>query len=89
MSRLKTKNSEKCFSILREFIDDAPLAGSNKQRAILALEQLQKITAGTTETRGSPCIDTPLADGTRVGGESSSPCIDTPLADGTPPPNYP
>ncbi|NIM16046.1 MAG: hypothetical protein GTO45_28935, partial [Candidatus Aminicenantes bacterium] len=50
MSRLKIEDSKTCFSVLREFIDDAPLLGSKKERAMLALEQLQKITAGT----GSP-----------------------------------
>lgn len=71
MGRLKTENSKKCFSILREFIDDSSLMGSQKQRALLALEQLQKITAGTgasnnsnsTLESGSGCISRPRADG--------------------------
>ncbi len=73
MGRLKKENSKKCVSILREFIDDSPLMGSEKQRAILALEQLQKITAGTGTSNGSN--STP---------ESDSGCISRPRADGNP-----
>jgi hypothetical protein len=53
MSRLKIENSKACFLVLREFIDDAPLVGSEKEKAILALEQLQKITAGAGSADGS------------------------------------
>ena len=71
MGRLKKENSKECLSILREFIDDSPFMGSEKQRAVLALEQLQKITAGTgisndgnsTPESDSACISRPRADG--------------------------
>jgi hypothetical protein len=44
MAKLKAENVEKCVSILKGFIDDSPAV--DKEKAILALEQLQKITAG-------------------------------------------
>ncbi len=64
MSNLKTKNSNKCFSILREFIDE--VQSSNKKGvAILALNQLQEITAGdgggTTTNSGPSCSGRPRA----------------------------
>lgn len=46
MSHLKKEMANKCFSLLREYIDEAPLS-SKREAAVLALEQLQKITAGT------------------------------------------
>ncbi|MGD2089648.1 MAG: hypothetical protein PVH61_25960 [Candidatus Aminicenantes bacterium] len=46
MSHLKKKMANKCFSLLREYIDETPLS-SKKEIAVLALDQLQKITAGT------------------------------------------
>jgi hypothetical protein len=46
MSHLKKEMSNKCFSLLREYIDEAPLS-SKKESAVLALDQLEKITAGT------------------------------------------
>jgi hypothetical protein len=47
MSKLKVENSKKCLSILRQFIERTTLSGENKEMAVLALAQLQKITAGT------------------------------------------
>ncbi len=47
MSKLKVENSKKCLSILRQFIEETPSLGKNKDMAILAINQLQKITAGT------------------------------------------
>jgi len=73
MSRLKTTNSKKCFSILREFIADSPLMGSERERAILALEHLRKITAGT--------VDLDILGGL---SDESSACIARPRLDGTP-----
>lgn len=46
MSILKNESVNRCFSLLREFIDQSP-ANGNKKSAALALNQLQKITAGT------------------------------------------
>ena len=52
MSKLKTQNLKKCFSLLREFIDESSLH-NKKGIAMLALNQLQKITAGTDSTGSS------------------------------------
>ncbi len=46
MSKLKKENVKKCVSLLREFVEESSSHDSQKQRAILALNQLQKITAG-------------------------------------------
>ncbi|NIQ67867.1 MAG: hypothetical protein GTN94_15200 [Candidatus Aminicenantes bacterium] len=79
MGRLKIENSKTCFSILREFIEDSSIKGSEKERAILALEQLQKITAGTGSGDGSDPVDGDNI-GT-VGSESDSPgCLGRPRA---------
>jgi len=61
MSRLKNENLNKCVSLLREFIDEVP-SSSKKRIATLALDQLQKITAGT-ETVFLICATRPRADG--------------------------
>lgn len=59
MSHLKKEMANKCFSLLREYIDEAPLS-SKKESAVLALDQLQKITAGTdsqnTTNNGSTVV---------------------------------
>lgn len=86
MSRLKDESLKRCFSLLREFIDDAQEVNNKKGVAILALNQLQRVAAGTTSGPDLHCIDTPLVDGAVGGGESSSTCIDTPLVDGVPAP---
>ncbi len=52
MSHLKEKNVKKCVSLLREYID-ATAPNHQKESAILALNQLQKITAGTDSTGSS------------------------------------
>jgi len=47
MSKLKVENSKKCLSILRQFVEETSSSGKSKDLAILALNHLQKITAGT------------------------------------------
>lgn len=47
MKSLKSKHNEKCFSLLREFIENAGAEENRKGIAHLALNQLQKITAGS------------------------------------------
>jgi hypothetical protein len=66
MSQLKVENLKKCFSLLREFIDEAPL-DNKKKIAMLALTQLQKITAGssTPAVTGSSCLSRPRNHGVR------------------------
>ena len=63
MGKLKTENSMKCLCILREFIDEACSTGNRKEIAGLALNQLEKITAGTgTTTNSAPdCTYRPRA----------------------------
>ncbi|UCH98074.1 MAG: hypothetical protein JSV88_14810 [Candidatus Aminicenantes bacterium] len=62
MNHLKNENLNKCFSLLREYLDEGPL--SNKKRnAVLALNQLQKITAGTDFQGASPDSNAPEASG--------------------------
>ena len=46
MSHLKNENVNKCFSLLREYLNEGP-ANNKKGAAILALDHLQKITAGS------------------------------------------
>jgi hypothetical protein len=62
MSHLKDENLKKCVSLLREFIDGVP-SSSKKGIAMLALDQLQKITAGT-DTSELICATRPRVDGT-------------------------
>jgi hypothetical protein len=63
MDNLKKENVTKCFSLLREFIDGADPENSKKGMAVLALNQLQKITAGTGggSTESTGCWDRPRA----------------------------
>ena len=72
MSELKKENLTKCFSLLREFIDEAQTVNNKKGIAVLALNQLQQITAGSDDPPANPpsapdfgprCIDIPRADG--------------------------
>jgi hypothetical protein len=69
MSRLKNENLKKCVSLLREFIDETTSSGEKKEMAILALHQLQNITAGSDPTGGGGstilgpvCSSRPRAD---------------------------
>lgn len=86
MTNLKSETLSKCFSLLREFITEAPASSNRKNDVSLALNQLERVTAGTTESSYPICIDNPTADGIPDGGELSSICIDKPTADGAPPP---
>lgn len=47
MRKLKKENVKKCISLLREFVEESGALDNKKERAVLALNQLQKITAGT------------------------------------------
>ena len=72
MSRLKNETVTKCVSLLREFIEEASAQGSKKGTAVLALNHLQKITAGTELPLPGPsapmCVDTPRINGGPAGG---------------------
>jgi hypothetical protein len=63
MSRLKQDNVKKCVSLLREFIEGTQAANNRKATAVLALNQLQEITAGTPPDPRLACNDTPRVDG--------------------------
>jgi hypothetical protein len=67
MSHLKDESLKKCVSLLREFIHEVP-SGSKKRTAILALNQLQKITAGTN-TSFLTCATRPRANGSPATSE--------------------
>jgi len=67
MSQLKKENLKKCVSLLREFVEESAALDNKKQRAILALNQLQKITAG--------------ADSAIVGGDVCFLCLARPRAE--------
>ena len=61
MSRLKTGNINKCFSLLEEFIDQSQEEENKRGVALLALGHLKKITAGTVPP-GANCYYRPRAD---------------------------
>ena len=81
MTELKKQNVDKCFSLLREFIDEADSRNGKKGNVRLALEQLQRITAGATDENSPSCTDYPRAIGEPVTALS---CTDYPRAIGEP-----
>ncbi len=65
MSNLKKDNLKKCFSLLREFVEESTVVDNKKGTAILALNQLQKVIAGaevTTNNANPGCLGRPIAD---------------------------
>lgn len=63
MSYLKNESIDKCVSLLREYIEETPY-GKNKRGAVLALGQLQRITAGNAGDQDNvSCNDRPRANG--------------------------
>ena len=52
MNNLKNESLNKCFSLLREYLEDGP-ANEKKGGAVLALNHLQQITAGVDPEKGS------------------------------------
>jgi hypothetical protein len=83
MNDLKSETVNKCFSLLREFIEETPGVNNKRGVAILALNQLRKVTAGQDKD------DDDVTDVIGDGGTQSAPdfsCIGHPRADGTPPP---
>jgi hypothetical protein len=75
MGHLKEKTVKKCVSLLREYIDATAL-NHQKESAILALNQLQKITAGKDSTGSSD------ADGSNPTVGPRSICWTKPRSDG-------
>lgn len=82
MSNLKKENVNKCFSLLSEFIEGVGSENSNKGIALLALNQLEKITAGATEEPSSACTSIPRAIGEASNLEAESACTSIPRAIG-------
>ncbi len=77
MAKLKAENAAKCVSILQSFIGQSP--SEDKEKAILALEQLQKISAGI-DAPGEGCsVDRPLIRGA---SEEFIFCLGRPRIDG-------
>lgn len=70
MSSLKSQHVEACVTLLREFIDGVPETANTarkKNHAILALNQLQCVTAGSdmpAHIAGSLCLNIPIMDRT-------------------------
>jgi len=79
MNNLKNEAVNKCFSLLREFIEETQGVNNKKGVAILALNQLRRVTAGTVGDD-----DDPIDDITLVFEDFY--CMGNPRADGTPPP---
>lgn len=70
MSRLKVENVKKCISLLRGYLDQTP-PDQQKGAALLALDQLQRISAGDNISGGYSefvCLDKPRAQGDPSGG---------------------
>jgi hypothetical protein len=86
MSNLKTQNVNKCLSLLRQFISEVPEQDKKKDTALLALNQLQNITAGQClEGTSDPGVTSNI-DLSAVEVELYSTCMGRPRADGTPEP---
>jgi hypothetical protein len=65
MSYLKRENLNRCFSLLREFVEESTAQNDKKGTAILALSQLQKVMAGAEVPTADPlpgCSGRPIAD---------------------------
>ncbi len=65
MSHLKRENLKKCFSLLREYVEESTAQGNKKGTAILALNHLQKIYAGGDNPPAEPalgCLGRPILE---------------------------
>jgi hypothetical protein len=54
MNRLKNETTQKCLSLLRDFIEESSSLNSKKGIAVLALSQLQRVTAGSSPDEPEP-----------------------------------
>lgn len=79
MSHLKKENVNKCFSLLREYIDEAALAGK-RETAVLALDQLRRITGGGDSDNGPGCHGWPTAAPSATGDDNGPGCHGRPTA---------
>ena len=80
MNNLKSETVGKCFSLLREFIEETPGVNNKKGCAILALDQLRRVTAGNDLEEDETPGDDVILD------SMDFYCMGEPRADGTPPP---
>ena len=75
MSSLKAENVKKCVSLLRDFIRESQALTNKKEIAVVALNHLQKITAGKNDGDSSnkneilSCAIIPRIDGTPNSGK--------------------
>lgn len=67
MKQLKAENVTTCVSLLKGFINDAQALSSEKTIAVLALDQLKRVTAGT-ESTATGCHVRPRIYGTLNNG---------------------
>lgn len=81
MSHLKDETVTMCISLLREFINQTPGMENTKGVAVLALNQLHRITGGTDT--GDPI------DGSEPPLFTEIICEGHPRADGAPSPDFP
>jgi hypothetical protein len=82
MSNLKAESLNKCVSLLREFIDESG-DGSKKGIAALALNQLERITAGNDCNDKHPNFP-PTGGGVGSARAYGYRCLDTPRGDESP-----
>ena len=78
MAKLKNQSITKCLSILKGYIDGSTPA--DREAAILALEHLQNISAGTDQVNMF-CFDLPKAD---IPKSTITKCVDTVRINGAP-----
>ena len=64
MRHLKRGNLKRCFSQLREFVEESSAVDNKKGIAILALDQLQRVIAGSDDPdESSPvCLGRPIME---------------------------
>ncbi len=88
MTNLKKSNANKCFSMLKSFVNDASAKNGEKETALLALDHLRLITAGSDSAIDPTDPTTPtLPGGTNDSlliGPGTQPfaCSGVPRADG-------
>jgi len=73
MLTLKSESLNRCYSILKEFVEGAETSKGQKGMARLALEQLQRVTAGNSQDESAVIPNLPLA--------GSADCVYRPRAD--------
>ncbi|MCU0288773.1 MAG: hypothetical protein MUF15_20560 [Acidobacteria bacterium] len=65
MRHLKGNNVKKCFSLLREFVEESKAVDNKKSIAILALKELDRVIAGddvTSDNTEMSCLGRPILE---------------------------